>query len=63
MAWTDDIADKRRDRINDEENRKTKWQQTYNTLTPMVEQTLYELGESIWGQTFYGRKKYKIYEW
>ena len=61
MAWTDDLITKRRDRINDEENKKRKWQQTFDTLTPIVEQTLYELGESIWGRTFYGRRKCKVY--
>ncbi len=61
MVWTDDLKNKITSKNNAEQERKRKYKEKFDALTPMVTKILHELGESLWGCTFYGRRKCKVY--
>lgn len=58
MSWTDEISHVRENKKNEDNNNAIKLRNLSASLTPMVTKILEELGESLWGRSFWGGKKY-----
>jgi hypothetical protein len=61
MSWTDELSNRREAAINQEEEKRRAYQRQFDSVNSMVLRNLYEVGEALWGRTFYGRRKCKAF--
>ena len=60
MAWTDEIRKRRDDSKRRGEQFASKHKEAFDRLCPMVTRLLDELGDTLYGRNFWGKRKYVV---